>query len=87
MNLPVRAVLALEDGSLFEGAAFGALAFLTDAPHSVSAVAVTAATLWELRRGDFEQLIKSSATFSQCVKRLLGDDELVDEWTGGADPA
>jgi zinc transporter ZupT len=59
--------------------AFGTLAFLTDCPYSVSAVATKKSSVWELRRDDFKHLLEFHHEFRQRVADTL-DDPVTDRY-------
>jgi CRP-like cAMP-binding protein len=56
------------------GQAFGELSFITDADHSVTAVARTPCSGWTLRRRDFEELLQRCLTLEQAVRSFLATD-------------
>jgi CRP-like cAMP-binding protein len=56
------------------GEAFGELSFVTDADHSVTAVARTPCTAWALRRRDFEELLQRCPALDRAVGAFLATD-------------
>jgi CRP-like cAMP-binding protein len=56
--------------------AFGAMSFLTGARHAVTAVATTDATVWVLRKRDFDQLLEKSRMLAQAVQDFLRQEEV-----------
>jgi len=56
---------------LQEAEAFGSLSMLTGSRHTYTAVAAEDTTVWELRRQDFEQLLRQAPEFAQRVRAYL----------------
>jgi len=56
---------------------FGGLSFLAGVFHSVTAVATEAVGEWELRRNDFEELLKQSPELREAVEAALGEQQIV----------
>jgi len=50
---------------------FGAMALLTGARHSVTAIAAQDAEVWELRRQEFEALLRELPEFGQRVRAIV----------------
>lgn len=55
---------------------FGGWAFLTGSTHSVTAVATEAAGVWELRRIDFEEVLKQSAELREAVAQVIREQDV-----------
>jgi CRP-like cAMP-binding protein len=56
--------------------AFGAMAFLTSAAHTVSAIAATETSVWVLRRQDFQDVLFKLPTLEHSVKQFLQQEEV-----------
>ncbi len=56
--------------------AFGALGFVTGAPHSVTAVAKTDATAWVLRKQDFEEMLHQSKSLENGLRDFLSQEAI-----------
>jgi CRP-like cAMP-binding protein len=54
--------------------AFGAMSFLTGLRHAATAVAVTEAKVWVLRKQDFDELLKESPGLAQAVEQFLQEE-------------
>ncbi len=50
---------------------FGAMALLTGARHSVTAIVAQDAEVWELRREEFEALLRQAPEFAQRVRAIV----------------
>jgi CRP-like cAMP-binding protein len=57
-------------------AAFGAMAFLTGAPHTVTAIADVETGVWVLRKEDFSDLLLRSPALEDSVKDFLQQEEV-----------
>ena len=57
--------------TLQDSEAFGSLSMLTGARHSYTAIAAADTTVWELRRQDFEHLLRQAPEFEQRVRAYL----------------
>jgi CRP-like cAMP-binding protein len=55
---------------------FGAMALLTGARHSVTAIAAQDAQIWELRRHNFEDLLHQAPGFAQRVREIVRGGEI-----------
>lgn len=64
-------------GTLRENDAFGVMSFLTNAPHTSTAIAITNVTVWVLRRQDFEDLVQRSPVFRQAVKSFVQQQDVL----------
>lgn len=58
--------------------AFGGLSLLTGAHHTMTAVATEDTTVWELRRGDLQDLLRTAPTFAQRVRVFVEGEEAKD---------
>ena len=56
--------------------AFGAMAFLTGASHTVTAIASDNTAVWILRRRDFKELILKSKRLSRAIQDFLQREEM-----------
>ena len=63
--------------TLGENDAFGGMSFLTGSQHAVTAVATTDATVWVLRKRDFDQLLEKSHRLAQAVQDFFRQEEIV----------
>ncbi|MGK7917103.1 MAG: cyclic nucleotide-binding domain-containing protein [Prochloraceae cyanobacterium] len=57
---------------------FGELSFVTEAPHTVTAIAKTDVELWTLRKQDFEEMLQQSPSLEESVKAFLEQPKLKD---------
>lgn len=55
---------------------FGAMALLTGARHSVTAIAARETDVWELRRQEFEELLQHATEFEQRVREVVRNGEI-----------
>lgn len=63
---------------LTAGDTFGELAFVTHAPHTVTAIAKSDVAFWLLRRQDFAELLLQSPEFAEQVRAFLGSSGVRD---------
>ena len=63
---------------LTTGDPFGELSFVTEANHTVTAIAKTDVKLWILRRQDFEEMLQQSPRLEASVKTFMEQPKLKD---------
>ncbi|MDJ0618266.1 MAG: cyclic nucleotide-binding domain-containing protein [Calothrix sp. MO_192.B10] len=68
-NNPRRKPIILSSGD-----AFGGFSFVTGANHTVTAVAKTDATVWTLRKQDFDEMLQQSRNLEDALREFLQQD-------------
>ncbi len=63
---------------LVSGDVFGELSFVTNALHTVTAIAKTDVKVWVLRKQYFEEMLQQSTTLEDNVKLFLGEAKVKD---------
>ena len=66
---------------LGENDAFGGLSLLTGARHTTTAVATEDTTVWELRRTDLDDLLRTAPVLAQRVRDFLADPRMAEYLT------